>query len=192
LPLKSISKKIKYFISAVIISLIGIVVAVFVSNRIYIDSIQKPLPPQQTTATLSIQNFRHTATQDGHKEWSVEADSANLFSNQNIAELSKISASFFLKNDETILLTADNGLLHIDTNNMAVSGHIIIKFLEYVMTTENLNYIHSSHIISITTPVMVTGNSIMLKANTMTYNLITDIIECSGNVEGTFKQITGL
>lgn len=189
MPLNSISKKVKYSITILIIALIGIVLTVFIRNRIYINSIQKPLPPQQTAATLSIQNFRHTATQDGRKEWSIEADSANLFSTQNIAKLSNISALFFLKNDETISLTADSGLLHIDTNNLDISGHIIIKFSGYVMTTENLNYMYKSHIINIDTPMMITGKSIMFKANTMSYNLITDTIKCSGNVEGTFKQI---
>lgn len=190
LPFNNRSKKIKYFISAVIVALICIVLTVFIRNRMYNQNIQSPLPLQQTKATLSIQNFHHTATQDGRKEWSIEANSASLFSDQNIAKLFNISASFFLKDGETILLTADNGILHTDTNNLNLSGHVIIKFSEYMMSTETLNYIHSSHIINIDAPIMITGNSMMLKANAMSYDLRTNIIKCSGDVEGTFKQVT--
>lgn len=189
MPVNNIYKKIKFVISIVIFALIGTVLSVFILNRIHIKNIQKPLPPQQTTATLSIQNFRHTSTQNGREEWSIEAKSAKLFSTQNIAELTNISASFFLKNNETVFLTADSGLLHIDTNNLSLSGHIHIRFSAYVLTTESLNYNHNSHIVIIDTPVMISGNSMSLKANTLSYNLKTDITTCSGDVEGTFKQV---
>jgi LPS export ABC transporter protein LptC len=188
LPIVSVSKKIKYVFSTIVVVLIFGIIAVFVRNQFRLKQIASPLPPQKTNATLSIQNFRHTATQDGQQKWSIEASSANLYSKENIAELTDISASFFLDKDKTISLTADKGVLRVDTNNMTVSGHIVVKFSDHVMTTENLNYVHKSHIINSTTPVTITGDTMTLKANTMSYRLDTDIIKCSGNVKGTFKK----
>jgi LPS export ABC transporter protein LptC len=168
--------------------LICILVAVFVRNRILLKHITAPLPPQKINATLSIQNFRHTATQDGQRKWSVEATSANLYSKENTAELSNISATFFLSNDKIINLTADKGVLNVDTNNLSVSGHIVIKFDDYVLTTEHLNYFHKSHMINSSTPVEITGNTMILKAKALSYDLDTDIIKCSGGVSSVFKQ----
>jgi LPS export ABC transporter protein LptC len=190
LPILSSSKKIKYVFSAVIILLTCVIIVVFVRNRMFLKHIAPPLPPEKTKATLSIQNFRHMATQDGQRKWSIEASSANLYSDEKIAKLSNISAIFFINDDKTISLTADKGVLHVDTNNMIVSGHIVVKFSDYIMTTEHLNYVHKSHIINATTPVMITGDTMTLKANTMIYNIDTDILKCSGDVEGTFQQIS--
>jgi LPS export ABC transporter protein LptC len=188
LPIVSGSKKIKYVFSAVVVILFCIIILIFVRNRMRLKHIGTPLPPQKTNATLSIQNFRHTATQDGQRKWSIEASSANLYSKENIAKLSNISATFFISADKTIQLTADKGLLHVDTNNLTISGHIVVKFSDYVLTTENLNYVHKSHIINSNVPVEITGDTMMLKANAMSYDLDTDIIRGSGNVSGAFKQ----
>jgi LPS export ABC transporter protein LptC len=190
LPIVSASKKIKYFFSIIAIVLICVIVAVFIRNRIRLKQLAPPPPPEKTTATLSIQNFRHTATQDGQRKWSIEASSANLYSKENIAELSDISATFFLDKEKTILLTADKGVLRVDTNNLDVSGNIVVKFSDHVLETEHLNYVHKSHIIKSTTPVTITGNTMTLKANTMSYDIDTDIIKCSGDVTGTFQQET--
>lgn len=190
LPIVSASKKIKYVFSTIVVILICGIIAVFLRNKFRLKQIASPLPPQKINATLSIQSFRHTATQDGQRKWSVEASSANLYSKENIAALTDISASFFLDKDKTIYLTAEKGVLQVDTNNMTLSGHIVVKFSDHVMTTENLNYVNKSHIINATTPVTITGDTMSLKADTMCYRLDTDIIRCSGNVKGTFKQTT--
>jgi LPS export ABC transporter protein LptC len=188
LPIFSASKKIKYFFSTVVVALSLIIIAVFIHNRLRLNHIAPPMAPPKTTATLSIQNFRHTATQDGKRKWSIEAASASLYSKKNIAELSDLSVIFFLNNEKTVVLRADMGLLRVDTNNISVSGQIVVKFSDHVMETENLNYVHKSHIINATSPVTITGKTMGLKADTMSYNLNTDIIKCSGNVTGTFQQ----
>ena len=187
MPLTKPSKIIKYTFSTVIILLICVIVVVFVRNQISSKNVLSPLSPQETKATLSIQNFRHTAIKDGQKQWSIEASSANLFSEKNTAELSNISASFFIKENESVLLSADKGILRTDTNNMSISGHIIIKFSDYVITTENLNYLNKSHIIYTDTPVVITGKTLTLNADAMSYHLATDTIKCMGNVKGTYK-----
>jgi LPS export ABC transporter protein LptC len=188
LPIVSLSKKIKYIFITIVVAVACVIIGVFVRSRIHLNHIIPPSAPQQTSATLSIQNFRHTATQDGREKWSIEASSASLYSKENFAELTDISAIFFLNDEKTILLSADKGILHIDTNNMNVSGNIIIKFSNHMLETENLNYIHNSHIINATTPVTITGETMTLKANTMNYLLDKDVIKCSGDVTGTIME----
>jgi LPS export ABC transporter protein LptC len=190
LPMLSRSQKVTYLFSAVIFLFACAIIAVFIRNRMLLKHIAPPLPPQKTKATLSIQNFRHTATQNGQRKWSLEASSASLYSNEKRAELSDISAVFFINENKTISLTADAGVLQVDTNNISISGNIVVKFSDYVMTTEHLNYAHKSHIINATTPVNIAGNTMTLKANAMSYNLNTETVKCSGGVEGTFKQMT--
>ncbi len=190
LPFFASSQKIKFVFSTIVILIVLIVISIFVHNRIKLKHIAPPLAPQKTNATLSIQNFRHTSSQDGQVKWSIEASAAHLYAKENIAELSDISATFFLNPDKTILLTADQGVLRVDTNNMTLTGDIVVRFSDYVATTESLNYVHKSRMIKSTSPVKIAGDTMTLKAETMTYDLDTGIMKCSGGVTGTFQQIT--
>ena len=180
--------KVNIFLYAVIILLISLILAVFIRHKMILKNTKTPLPPDSTEATLSIKKFHHTATKNGDKQWFLEADSASFFAEKNMARLTDISVTFYLKDDQNIFLSAKKGQLNTKTNNMTISGNIFVTMPQYTLKTENLNYHHHSHIININSPVKVTGSSIALTADTMLYNMESGTLKCRGNVKGTFLE----
>lgn len=173
---------------AAILFLVCLILIAFVRHRMHLKSAQTPLPPDNTDASLSIKKFSHIATKNGEKQWSLEASSASLFAEKNMARLTDISVIFYLKDNKELVLRADNGQLNSKTNDMTISGNIIATMPEYTLITENLYYNHRRRIININTPVTVSGSLIRIKADTMTYNMQTNKIKCIGHVEGTFFE----
>ena len=166
------------------------IIIIFIRYNVSKKDIKSPEPPENTDATFSLKNFHHIATQNGIKKWKLEASSASVYAKQDLASLKDISVTFYMidSNNQNITLTADDGLLNTKTNNISVNGNIIVKTEEYILKTENLNYVHHSHIINVNEPFEIIGSSVMLKADSMTYDINAELIKCNGNVEGSFLE----
>ncbi len=182
-------KKIRLVLIFIIILLIGLLLTIFIKNRMSTRQIHPPLPPENTGADLTIKRFRHTATTEGERQWSVEAESASLYSKEKRAQLIDISVTFYLSEDQCILVTADQGSFDLQSNEMTAAGDIVAKGLEYTLKTQSLHYDHRLHIIQLESPVTLTGPGVMLKADTLSYDLKTGKVICAGNVEGSIREI---
>ncbi len=184
------SRKIKYLLFFCILLLAASLAAVFIRHRLDRGFPSRPHPPESNEAVLSIQGFRHSASRDGRKEWTLEADSAHLHMDPSEARLINVKARFFPENGEAVDLTAENGLLELTSNNISAAGNVVIKTPEYTIQTENLHYDHQLHIIQSSSHVTVTGPSIRLTAGEMGYNIRTGEIRCTNHVEGIFSDIS--
>lgn len=183
------SRKIKYILVFCILLLAASLAAVFIRHRLDRGFLSRPHPPESTEAVLSIQGFRHTASQDGRKQWTLEADSAHLHVDPSEARLVNLKARFFPENGEAVDLTADRGLLELTSNNISAAGNVVIETPEYTIQTQNLHYDHQLHIIQSGSHVTVTGPSFRLSAGKMGYNIRTGEIRCTNHVEGIFSDI---
>jgi LPS export ABC transporter protein LptC len=182
------TRKINVLIIGFIILLIGGILFIFARHRLILKKNNSPPPPETTEATLTIKKFHHVTTENGIKKWTLEATSASLYSQKNMVKLNDISVIFFMHDKQNITLTANKGELNSETNNMTLNGNIVAVMTPYTLTTENLNYDHKLRIIHATKPIKMTGKSMLLKADTMTYGIDTEIIKCDGNVEGSFNE----
>src|SRR6056297_3186451 len=115
-----------------------------------------PDTPSQKKAEISINNFHHTATQEGKTQWRLEARSAEFLSDQNRVRLTDIRVVFFIHSSPSkASLTADKGILNLKTNDMTVSGRVTVENQRYQLKTETLQYTRDSHIISAQTAVRI-------------------------------------
>lgn len=171
-----------------IVLILGLIIAVFIRYRVSTRKIEKPNPPEETKATLSINGFEHVAMKDGRKEWSLKAGSAKLFSDRHEAVLNDVEAIFYMKKDEPVHLHADHGKLDIASKNISVSGRVIAKHPRFTLKTESLNYRDKSHIITVKTQVEISGDSARFKADSGEYNLNSGTVVLEGHVE---SWITG-
>jgi len=183
---KTNSQKVNLVIIGFIILLIGGILFLFARHQSILKKNDPSPSPVTPEADLTIKNFHHIATENGIKKWTLEAASASLYSQKNIVKLIDISAIFFINDSQDVTLKANKGILNSETNDMTLSGSIVADMPPYTLTTENLNYGHQLRIIYANAPVIITGASMMLKADTMTYGINTDKIKCDGNVEGFF------
>jgi len=180
--------KLNLFLIFTIILLLSIVLTLFLGYREQTNNTEQSLPPPKSNASITITEFNHTATKNGIKQWTLKADSASLYAEEDIANLTGIDVVFYLKKKTEILLNADNANLNLKTNNMEVKGNITAKLPEYTLETENLQYLHESHIIMSNKPVEFIGSTMSLRADRMSYSLQTGMIACDGNIRGTFDD----
>ena len=183
------SNRINIFIITLIILLVISIVIVFIRHRVVQKNSSSPLRPETTQATLTIKNFHHEATENGEKKWTLEASSASLFAPQNMAQLTDISVIFSMKKGDALSIRAQKGVLNTQTNDITVTGNIIAEIPPYSLTTESLNYQHGSRMIHVNEPVEITGQSMTLKAGTLTYDITTGVLTCENHVEGSFIEI---
>ena len=145
---------------------------------------------------MSLGKIRQTATRDGKKEWSLEAGSAHYIEDEKKAVLKDLFITYFLEGDRKAYLSADQGILNTDTNDIEFSGNVEIRNAEYRLKTEQLNYEHKRRLIFTNNRVNISGETAELSANSATYDLEADKIVLTGNVETAisraFETINGL
>lgn len=182
------SRNINRIITGIIIFLISGIIILFVRHRALIKTLP-PLPsPQKSEANISIKNFHHIASENGAVQWTLDADSASLYSSENRANLDNLAVVFFGKDGRKLTIRADQGVLNSKTNDLRLTGNIRAEMSGYLLVTESLNYLHRSRMIEVNAPVDISGPLMTLAADTMTYDLNQTTIRCNGNVIGSFIE----
>ena len=172
----------------VILLAVGMIVSVFIGYRKVSNAPELLLSSIKEGANLSLGKIRQTATRDGKKEWSLEADSANYMEAENKVDLKNLSVIYFLKDNREVYLEADRGILQTETNDIEFSGNVVIRNEEYRLKTEHLNYEHVRRLISSDTPVHISGGDSELSAASITYDLKANKVVLTGNVAATISR----
>ncbi len=133
-------------------------------------------------ANLSLGKIRQTATRDGRKEWSLEANSAHYIENDNKAVLKELFITYFLENERKVFLNADRGVLNTATNDIEFSGNVVVKNEDYRLRTNRLNYRHQQRLIFTDDPVKILGNGSEMTADSLRYDLNAEKVVLTGNV----------
>jgi len=182
------TKKLSIFLLILILSAVGMIVSVFIGYRQVSNAPELLLTSIKEGANLSLGKIRQTATRDGIKEWSLEADSANYMEAENRVDLKKPAVIYFLEDNREVYLEADQGILQTDTNDIEFSGNVVIRNDEYQMKTEHLNYDHGQRIILCDQSIRIWGQNGELKAESAKYDLNADKIVLKGNVVATVPR----
>jgi LPS export ABC transporter protein LptC len=185
-------KKLKLILLLVILVGLGVTLVVFTSHRRMLGKDKNIVSNIKNNANISIGKAHQTATRNGIKEWNLDAASVNYMVKKNQAIFQDLSITFYLKNKTEVYLTANKGILKIDSNDMEVFGNVVVKNSTYRLKTENLFYRHNQRIILSKVPVQVFGNAFNLVADSMSLNLNTNKLMFEGKVQGTLHEIIGL
>lgn len=140
-------------------------------------------------ANLTITKVHQTATHDGVREWSLDADTAQYFNDRKQLVLNAIDMEFYLENNRQVNLSADKGTLATDTKDVVVSGNIKLHSEQNRLKTEELHYNHDEDkLLFGDVPVEIVGQAFNLKADGMSYDLDANRIVFEGNVKGYFIE----
>ncbi len=175
-------KKLSIILLIVILLSVGTVIAVFMGYRQISEAPEMLLSSIKDGANLSLGKIRQTATRDGKKEWSLEANSAHYIENENKAVLRELSITYFLNDESRVYLNADHGILDTNTNDIEFSGNVVVKNEDYQLRTERLNYRHEQRLIFSDDPVQISGEAANLKGDTLRYDLNAGKVVLTGNV----------
>ena len=186
------NRNIKIALISVIVVTISLTFALFIGYRYVSKNPEKVIPVVVDGSSITIEKIHQTSTKNGVVEWNLDASSATYSNDKKEAFLKDLSVTFFTKDNQKIFLTADNGILKTESNNIEISGSIIIRSDEYLLKTKKINYEHDKRVIFSKVPVEITSNSMNLVADSMTIYLNTNRAELTGKVEGTFGDNTSL
>lgn len=145
-------------------------------------------PREESKATLTLDKMRHTSSRQGVDEWSVEAETVNLYNTENRAVFLMLTARYFEKTGAVTTLTADKGVLDTQTRNMEVSGNVVVKRRGITITSDALTYTKESQVIISTTPVVITDAISRLTGDAMFLDLAGGRMTLDGNVNGTLRE----
>jgi len=185
-------KKLKLILLSAIVSALGITLAVFITHRNSLDKKGHVVSTIRSKANISIGKAHQTAIRNGIKEWNLDAASVNYMVEKNQAIFRDLSVTFYLKNKSQVYLTANKGILNIDSNDMEIFGNVVVKSTTYRLKTENLFYRHNRRIIFSKVPVTVIGDAFELAADSMSLNLNTNKTMFEGKVQGTLREVIKL
>ncbi len=180
--------KLKFFLISIIIILLGIIIAVFLTYRNILDETAGLKSAIQSAAKMSLGKLHHTATRDGIIEWSLDASSAKLLDEKKQLILDDLSVVFYMKDGKKAYLTAEKGFLHTESNDIEVAGNIVVKNNNYVLKTEKLNYEHTRRILFSNVFVEISSDSEKLTADSISFDLNTKKTMLEGNVKGIFSE----
>lgn len=166
----------------------GILAGIFFNYRYWTGPAEKPVPPEETGATLTITRFEHTAMKDGETHWTLKADSAKLFSENRKAGLHHVETEFFTDDGERIRMRADKGEMDMAAKNIRAWNHVVVTHPEYRLTTETLNYHYDSRIMIIDAPLEIAGDGMLFRADSGYFEMDSQTARFEGNVEGWFNE----
>jgi LPS export ABC transporter protein LptC len=181
-------KKLKIFLLATIFITLAGVIWIYIGFQ-QDSTVTEPMPESvEPDTTLSIGKIHHTATRRGKKEWSLEAASANYIGETSQMVLKDLTVTFFLDDASEMTLTAAKGNLNTDSNDIEVSGNVVVINKEYKLQTEKLNYAHDKRVFYSTAPVTISGPEGNLTADKISFDLNTKIVTLEGSVETTLAN----
>ena len=182
------TKKLRNFFLIVILLAVGTVVAVFIGYRKISNAPELLLSSIKDGADLSLGKIRQTATRDGRKEWSLEAGSAHYMQNEKKAVLKDLAITYFLEDNQEVYLSADQGILNTETNDIEFAGNVVIRNEDYRLTTEQLSYEHKRRFIFTDDPVNISGDASEVSADAATFDLKVNKIVLTGTVKAAISR----
>ncbi len=164
-------RNLKIIIGLLIIGSLGVVATMVVRTVAPPKGETSPFFEASPSADLKLDRVHYTETQDGVKQWEVEAASAVYFKDSNTVFLDKVKATFFAKDKETYILTAEKGRLDTQTKIIeGFDGVHLVSSSGYHLRTRSLVYrpekkeIHTADPISINGPyVRVDGIGLVVE-----------------------------
>lgn len=179
-------RKLKIVLLVVIGLVLATVVAVFVGYRRVVSAPELVIDSLKSGADMSIGKIHQTSTRDGRLEWSLDASSAHYIENKKAVVFKDISVIFYLKDNQKVFLTADSGTLNTASNNIAVSGNVVIQNQDYKMTTERLKYRHTERLIIAKKRINISSSAGKIAADALRFDLNTNDVELTGDVQSLF------
>lgn len=180
--------KLKLFLLAIMVTAPVVIAVIFADYRSIPDKVGENVTSSQDSANISVTNVRQTAARDGITEWNLDADSVRYANEKKQALFENLSVIFFLKNREKLRLKADQGILKTDSNDIEVSGNVLLTHGNYRLETETLHYDHNRRVFSSESPVRIRGNAFDLEADAVSFDLNAGKAFFKGNVKGVASE----
>jgi len=181
-------KRITIILSLCIIVMLGVMITVFTGYRRVMNEAESLVSSIQDGAGMAISCVRQTAVRNGVTQWCLDAVSAEYNNAEERAVFTGPSVTFFMEGREKIVMTAAKGMVQTDSNNISVSGDVVVKDDTYVLKTQRLNYDNAGQMFFTDVPVALTGTDFDLTADSASLDMKTQQAVLKGNVRGILSE----
>ena len=91
-------------------------------------------------------DFALTESSEGKKSWTLRASYAAMYNDRNLVDAQTVRIEFFNDKGETYsTLTADQGLVHQQTNDLEARGHVhIVTTTGVTLETDSLRWLNTT------------------------------------------------
>jgi LPS export ABC transporter protein LptC len=166
----------------------GIIAGIFIKNRYLSQDPVKLITSIHQNASLAIGSVHQVSTREGVKEWILDARSAHVVDESKQLMLEDVSVIYFLKNGKEVQLTAKQGTLKTETNDIEVTGQVVLTYSNFKLETEQMNYDHGRRVLFTASPVKIIGETVHLSADSMKYDLTANQTWFQRNVEVLLRE----
>ena len=171
--------------------IVMVIIGVFVGYRRLSDekrdgATTAASPPVK--ASVSLNRIRQTAARDGVKEWSLDAESARYFKEENRVVFDRPSVVFFRKNRSDITLFAKEGTLDTASNNIIATGAVTVTMGEHTLKTEKISYNNKKKRLRSMTRSKIVKGDFFMEADAISFDLEADATIFQGNVKGRINE----
>ena len=182
------NKSIKRLLIFILILAIGVPIALFLIYRRMADDPEIMINVIKSEADMVFKNVEQTAIRNGINEWRLNANKAYLMETQKKMVLENPKVEFFMESGNNIYLTANKGILKIDSKDIQVSGDVVVTQNSYTLKTKQLLYKHEKRQLSTKNSVRITGSLFDLKAGSMKVDLTRNQGLFDNGVTGAFNE----
>jgi LPS export ABC transporter protein LptC len=167
---------------------LAVVITVFMGYRRTMDEAGGLATAIQEGAGMAISSIRQTAVRNGMTQWRLEAVSAEYLNDEGRAIFTEPSVTFYMENRGAVLMTADTGTVRTDSNDIRVSGDVVVKDQVYVLKTQTLSYDNDGHRFFTDAPVALSSEGFDLRADSASLDMKARRAVLKGNVRGTLSE----
>jgi LPS export ABC transporter protein LptC len=180
----------KWLLAAVAVITVTGVGGMFYLVRTVRENPEQILSVLPDDTEISLDNIEHTATSEGRTQWRLQAESARLTEGKRQLRLTRPTVVFYPDNGEAITLSAEEGTLALSSNDIAMSGNVVVSNPDYRLATDNLRYTHTDKVLASDHQVVIEGRWAELTAQTMRVNVESGTAVFDGNVKGWLARDT--
>lgn len=181
-------KKISVTLISLILLALSAILVIFLNYRQMSTGGEIQLTEIAEDVGISIGAVEHTATREGVTEWQINARTAEFFPDRQEIIFKNLTAIFFMENNQQVVLTADQGILKKDTNDIEVSGNVLVEDDMFKLKTSRLYYDHQQRIMTSVSEVEVMSDSWDIEADSMALDLKNRNTRFEGKVRGIFGE----
>jgi LPS export ABC transporter protein LptC len=115
------------------------------------------------TSSLTINHMEYSEVSQGRTRYTVEANTARHYEQQQQTFLNKVTVVFFQADGGKITLVADEGSIDHASKNMEAHGNVHVNYNDtYELTTDRLFYDNASDLAFTPDPVLIVGRGLTL------------------------------
>lgn len=136
------------------------------------------------TTGMTVKDIHQSSTRDGRTEWSLDAGTARYLLAEKRILLTDMRVTFYPKEGGEVYLTARDGTLATDTQDMEARGDVVAWNDQYRLETDELSYRHGTRVIASPVRSRITSATGELAGDTLRIDLNTNELAMVGHVRG--------